>query len=85
VLREGITHKAGLIRSGKKIQRRTVEEEVLLEYLLEWVMHSGSGLVDPLFSRYIQFPGKPRMRKMCTGGVVSKVIKGFVGKAGLDP
>jgi hypothetical protein len=40
---------------------------------------------DPLFSRYIQFPGKSRMIKMCTGGMVSKIIKEFVEKAGLDP
>jgi hypothetical protein len=81
----GVTHKTGLIRAGKRIQRRSVEEEELLEDLVEWVRHSGSGPGDPLFSRYTQFPGKPRMRKMCTGGMVSKVIKQFVGRAGLNP
>jgi hypothetical protein len=53
----GVTHKVGLIRAGKRIQRRTAEEEELLEDLVEWVMYSGSGPEDPLFSRYTQFPG----------------------------
>ena len=82
---KGITHKTGLIRAGKRIQRRTVEEEELLEDLVEWVTYSGSGPEDPLFSRYTQFPGKPRMLKACTGKMVAKVIKEFVEKAGLSP
>jgi hypothetical protein len=82
---KGITHKTGLIRAGKRIQRRTAEEEELLEDLVEWVMYSGSGPEDPLFSRYTQFPGKPRMLKACTGKMVAKVIKEFVERAGLNP
>jgi hypothetical protein len=82
---QGYTHKAGVIHAGKMIETRTDEEELLLMDLVEWVHHSGSGPEDPIFSRYAQFPGKPRMLKKCTPKMVNDTIKGFVRAAGLDP
>jgi hypothetical protein len=81
----GIAHKARQIKAGKMIERRTVEEEELLENLVAWEMHSGAGPEDPLFNRYTQFPGKPRMMKVCTGKMVASTIKTYVASAGLDP
>jgi hypothetical protein len=80
-----ITHKTGLIRAGKMIEARTEEEELLLMDLVDWVHHSGAGPGDPLFSRYTQFPGKPRAKKVCTPKMVIKVLKAMVLEAGLDP
>jgi hypothetical protein len=80
-----VTHKTGLIRAGKMIEARTEEEEVLLMDLVEWVHNSGTGPQDPLFSRYTQFPGKPRSRKVCTPKMVVSVLKALVKEAGLDP
>lgn len=80
-----VTHKTGLIRAGKMIEARTEEEETLLVDLVEWVHHSGAGPQDPLFSRYTQFPGKPRLKKICTPKMVVKVLKALVKDAGLDP
>jgi hypothetical protein len=82
---QGYTHKAGVIHAGKLIETRTDEEELLLMDLVEWVHHSGAGPEDPIFSRYTQFPGKPRMLKVCTPKMVSNMIKEFVKAAGLDP
>jgi hypothetical protein len=45
----------------------------------------GTGPEDPLFSRYTQFPGKPRMMKVCTRKLVASTIKTYVASAGLDP
>jgi hypothetical protein len=81
----GVTHKVGMIHAAKMIEARTVEEEQLLVDLVDWVLHSGSGPGDPLFSRYTQFPGKPRMKKVCTPYMVVKVLKALVKEAGLDP
>jgi integrase len=67
------------------IEARTEEEELLLMDLVEWVLHSGAGPEDPLFSRYTQFPGKPRMKKKCTSNIVVKVLKALVKEVGLDP
>jgi hypothetical protein len=80
-----VTHKTGLIRASKMIEARTEEERLLLEDLVDWVLHSGSGPGEPLFSRYTQFPGKPRKLKVCIPKMVVEVLKGFVEKAGLDP
>ena len=57
----------------------------MLEDLVTWVLHSGTGPTDPVFSRWTQFPGKPRSMKLCTGAMVTNVLKEFVEKAGLDP
>jgi hypothetical protein len=57
----------------------------LLEDLVEWMLHSGAGPQEPLFSRYTQFPRKPRMFKACTPGMVAVVIKKYIADAGLDP
>jgi hypothetical protein len=54
-----------VIHAGKMIETRTDEEELLLMDLVEWVHHSGAGPEDPIFSRYAQFPRKPRMLKKC--------------------
>jgi hypothetical protein len=81
----GVTHKVGMIHAGKMIEARTEEEELLLADLVDWVLHSGSAPEDPLFSRYTQFPGKPRMKKVCTPYMVVKVLKALVKEAGLDP
>jgi hypothetical protein len=80
-----VTHKVGLIRAGKVIGRRTIEEEGFLEDLVQWVLMSGAGPRDPLFSRYLQFPGKLRSLKKCTGKMITKAIKEMVLRAGMDP
>jgi hypothetical protein len=82
---QGYSHKAGVIHAGKMIETRTDEEELLLMYLEEWVHHSRAGPEDPIFSRYAQFQGKPRMLKKCTPKMVNNIIKEFVRAAGLDP
>jgi hypothetical protein len=81
----GVTHKVGLIRAGKMIEARTEEEELLLMDLVDWVLHLGLGPEDPVFSRYTQFPGKPRMKKVCIPSMVVKALKALVKDAGLDP
>ncbi len=48
-------------------------------------MHSGTGPTDPVFSRWTKFPDKPRSMKLCTGAMVTNVLKEFVEEAGLDP
>jgi integrase len=67
------------------IEARTEEEELLLTDLVEWVHNSGAEPQDPLFSRYTQFPGKPRLKKICTPKMVVKVLKALVKETGLDP
>jgi hypothetical protein len=74
-----------MIHAGKMIEARTEEEEQLLMDLVDWVLHSGSGPENPLFSRYTQFPKKPSMKKVCTPYMVVKVLKALVQEAGLDP
>lgn len=52
---------------------------------MEWVLISGAGPSDPLFSLYMQFPGKLKMLKTCQGSMVTKVLKEFLLRVELDP
>jgi hypothetical protein len=82
---KGISHKAGLIHAGKLIEQRTAEEAELLMDLVEWVLYSGSGPGEPVFSRYVQFPGRAKSYKKCIPKMITEVIKKYVREAGLDP
>lgn len=68
----------GKVRAGKGIERRIEEEDTLLDDLLLWVLRSGSGPQDPLFSRRVQFPEKPLMLKKRTAKMVADMIKAYV-------
>ena len=81
-----VTHKCGLVRAAKLIERRSDEEVTLMLDVVVWSIRSGTGPKDPLFSRRVFFPNRREATlKKCQASMISSVIKKYAELAGLDP
>ena len=80
----GITQKTGKRVKAKLIARRHAGEERLLDDLVEWMIHSGVGPEDEIFSRYAMVRGKMSLKRLWARDI-RKGVKAACVRVGLDP
>ena len=80
----GVTQKTGKRLKAKLITRRHGGEERLLDDLVEWMIHSGVGPEDELFSHYAMVRGKMSLKRLWARDI-RKGVKTTCVEVGLDP
>ena len=79
-----ITQKTGKRVKTRLITRRHDTEERLLDDLVEWMIHSGVGPEDELFSRYAMVRGRLSLKRLWPRDI-RKGVKTACVEVGLDP